>query len=247
MPKRMWLALALTCGGGTGAITVREIPALPLSRSAAANSTHDPVYPSGYRRSQLEAAREALETLPGWTILGLDEAEGRVLIGLNFEAQRAQAGRRLRARGLPVDIAHISILPVLTLPPRTTLAHPHQAELSGPATLIAGEAGQWTLRLTNTGREGLHLEYGACDLAFEVRRADDDETVRPAPTPSVCTAELRILDLAPGRTGDVLSFSWNGSGPDGQPLPPGPYLLRAAFDNRVFVIRPPDLRVNLTR
>lgn len=56
MPKRTWLALALACGGMTSAITVRDIPALPLNRSTAVRSPPDPVYPSGYSRSQLEAA-----------------------------------------------------------------------------------------------------------------------------------------------------------------------------------------------
>lgn len=105
MLKRMLLAFALICEGGTGAISVRDIPALPLSRSAAVNPAHDLIYPSGYRRSQLEEAREALETLPGLVFMDLDDREGRVQLGLSFKAQQAEAERRLRALSLPPDIS----------------------------------------------------------------------------------------------------------------------------------------------
>lgn len=243
MPKRMWLALALICGGETDAITVRDIPALPLKAAPA----DDPVYPSGYRRSQLEAARKELERLPDLLFIGLDETQGRVQLGLRFEAQRAEAERRLRALRLPPNIAVFETAPDRTLPTGTPLLHPHRAGLSGPLTIKAGTTGTWTLLLTNTGQEALPLQFGACDLSFEVWRAETGATVRPVPGLVLCTDQLLTIRLAPGETRDVLNFRWDGSGPDGQPLPPGVYLLRAAFDNRVVVIRPPDLPVNVTR
>lgn len=119
--------------------------------------------------------------------------------------------------------------------------------LSGPLTIEAGTTGTWALRLTNTGREVLPLRFGACDLSFEVWRAEPRELVRPVRGLVICTDQLLTIRLAPGEIRDVLSFSWDGSGPDGLPLPPGPYLLRVAFDNRVVVIRPPGLTVNVTR
>lgn len=135
----------------------------------------------------------------------------------------------------------------VTLPERTTLTHPHRAELVGPAQLQAGQSATWTLRLTNTGQTPLRLEYGACDLSFEVARADTGALVRPAPNDRICTLQLLVLEAAPGETEEVLKFTWDGRGTDGQPIAPGTYLIRSAFKSGQTVIRPADVRVQIVR
>lgn len=252
MPKRTWLALALACGGGTGAITVRDIPALPLSRGAAANSTHDPLYPSGYRRSQLEAAWDAVgETgIPGIQNRSFDAVVGRLVVPVASEAQRTEVLRGMKAAGLPVEIVRFAQGPALpgvstSLPSGPRLAQPHRARLNGPATLTIGTTGVWTLRLTNTGQAlPIHLKNGACDLHFEVWNAAG-VLVRPVPTSRTCTDQLIRLDVAPRETRDVLSVRWDGRNGLGQPLPPGAYTLLGVYWNGTFAISPPPARVTL--
>jgi hypothetical protein len=140
----------------------------------------------------------------------------------------------------------------VTLPERSTLTPPHRAELVGPAQFRAGQSATWTLRLTNTGETPLRLEYGACDLSFEVARAvgasgEGGALVRPAPQDRLCTLQLLTLEAAPGETEDVLKFTWDGRGLNGQALEAGSYVIRSAFRSGETVIRPADLRVQIVR
>lgn len=122
-----------------------------------------------------------------------------------------------------------------TLPRKAKpLAQPHAANLSGPVTLRAGESALWSFLLKNTGTARINLSYGACDVRFEVIGAGG-EIVRPDPKNTLCTMQLVMLDVAPGETAEVQKIRWDGKDASGQPVRPGTYTIRAAFDGPVHV------------
>lgn len=255
MTFRVLLSLsALTLSGLASAIDVRDIPALPLGgaapASAASPPVNDPVYPSGYRLSQLQAAWDIVGKtgIPGMQNRSFDAPQGYILAPISSETQRIEVMRRIMAAGLPTGIVRFTTGPALpgisTLPIAPALAQPHRASLRGPSTLAARTTGVWTLQLTNTGQTAIHLEHGACDLKFEVINAAG-ATVRPAVTNTICTQQLVITDVAPGQTEDVLSFRWDGQDAGNNALPLSVYRLRAVFWDREITIRPPEVKVSL--
>lgn len=122
-----------------------------------------------------------------------------------------------------------------TLPRKAqSLAQPHAANLSGPVTLRAGESTLWSFLLKNTGTARISLGHGACDVRFEVLNAAG-EIVRPDPKNTLCTMQLITTELAPGETSEVQKIRWDGKDASGQPVRPGSYTIRAAFDGPAHV------------
>lgn len=126
---------------------------------------------------------------------------------------------------------------VTTLPTgKTPLAAQYSVALSGPSSVKAGEANTWSFNLTNNGPSPLHLEYGACDVRFEVLNAAG-QVVRPDPKNSICTMQLVILDAATGETQEVQKIRWEGKDSSGQPVPAGTYTIRAKMiDGDMFTV-----------
>lgn len=126
--------------------------------------------------------------------------------------------------------------PASTLPNRAAaLAQPHAANLSGPVMVRAGEANTWAFLLKNTGNTPIHLSHGACDVRFEVLNAAG-EIVRPDPKNTLCTMQLVLTDVSPGETREVQKIRWEGKDASGQPVRPGTYTIRAAFDGPVHIV-----------
>ncbi|GGK26289.1 hypothetical protein GCM10008955_20080 [Deinococcus malanensis] len=100
MTKRLFLTAALLAAGLGSAQT--GIPALPPG--AAAPTTTDRLFPSGFRLSQLQAVQPLLQGLNTVQTSRIDEQQGRVVVtGLNA-VDRLELLKRLRTANLPAGI-----------------------------------------------------------------------------------------------------------------------------------------------
>ncbi|PTA68365.1 BsuPI-related putative proteinase inhibitor [Deinococcus arcticus] len=124
------------------------------------------------------------------------------------------------------------------------LTIPHQATLTGPATLKVGEAVTWTFNLSNQGEQPIRLEHGACDVRFEVRNAAG-QVVRGNPTNTLCTLQIVTTEVGPGETMDVQAIRWDGRDSQGRALPAGEYTIRAVFSGAGVRIAAEDFSVTL--
>lgn len=108
MTPKLLLCLSLALGVCASAQGVNSIPATPLGAPAptpqTTTSAADPVYPSGFRLSQLQAASTALEGLSGLTAKQIDPAQGRLRVTVGTAVQRVAALQRLTQAGLPSGI-----------------------------------------------------------------------------------------------------------------------------------------------
>lgn len=100
MSKRLFLTAALL-GAGLGSAQT-GIPALPPG--AAAPTTTDRLFPSGFRLSQLQAVQPLLQGLA--TVQGsrIDEMQGRVVVTGLSAVDRLELLKRLRTANLPAGI-----------------------------------------------------------------------------------------------------------------------------------------------
>lgn len=124
-----------------------------------------------------------------------------------------------------------SLPTVTTLPTgKAPLPGEYQVSIAGPGSVKAGEANTWDFNLSNTGKSNFHMEYGACDVRFEVLNAAG-QVVRPDPKDALCTLQLVIFDAAPGETARVQKLRWEGKDGSGKPVPAGDYTIRAKMIN----------------
>lgn len=102
MTAKVLLCLSLALGACASAQGVSSIPATPLGAPAPSTGANaaDPVYPSGFRLSQLQAASAALEGLPGLTAKEIDPAQGRLRVTVGTAVERVAVLQRLREAGL---------------------------------------------------------------------------------------------------------------------------------------------------
>lgn len=130
----------------------------------------------------------------------------------------------------PTTPAPSKELPSVTTLPTAAQQLPgtYTVSLTGPESVKAGEAQTWSFNLTNTGQNKIHMEYGACDVRFEVLNAAG-EVVRPNPKNAICTLQLVILDAEGGETSEVQKIRWDGKDGKNQPVPAGKYTIRAKF------------------
>lgn len=151
---------------------------------------------------------------------------GRGVAADHGGARRRDCPRRSSAS--PRDPPSPSSRPFLSPRPSRNLIRPPYRV---PPPSRPGTRGGWTLHLTHTGQNPIHLELGPCDLKFEVWNAAG-AVARPATTPTICTDRL-------------LSLYWNGRDPGGDVLPAGTYTLHALFRNRGMTVHPPQVQVTL--
>lgn len=255
------LLLTLTLLGAGAVAQAQTAPS-----TVATTTTASKVYPSGYTFKQM---LDALGALKGVSLrgVGFDE-RGYLNLTVADEAARQQAIEQVAAAGLPVGVlafggvplaptetapaentsATVTETPQVTPPqtatPADTLAQPHRAELTGPASIQAGQANTWSFRLTNTGSAPLNLAHGACDVRFEVLNTAG-EVVRPDPTNTLCTMQMVYTNLQAGESGEVQKIRWDGKDGAGQPVSAGEYTIRAAFRGAGVVIPAQEFRVTV--
>lgn len=111
MKKSLLLAAALLISGAalaqnTVAQTNIAIPALPPGTSAPATAatSDDPLYPSGYRLSQLQAALPLLDGLKTLQASTLDQQRGRLVVTGLSAVDRLELLKRLSSAGLPMAL-----------------------------------------------------------------------------------------------------------------------------------------------
>ncbi|WP_019585283.1 protease complex subunit PrcB family protein [Deinococcus apachensis] len=102
MTIKVLLCLSLALGACASAQGVTSIPATPIGAPTPSTTTNasDPVYPSGFRLSQLQAASAALQGLPGLTAKEIDPAQGRLRVTVGTAVERVAVLQRLREAGL---------------------------------------------------------------------------------------------------------------------------------------------------
>lgn len=121
MTAKVLLCLSLALGAYASAQGVNSIPATPLNAPAPSTATNaaDPVYPSGFRLSQLQAASAALEGLPGLTAKEIDPAQGRLRVTVGTAVERVAVLQRLREAGLSSSLVTFTASAAPTLPGAT--------------------------------------------------------------------------------------------------------------------------------
>ena len=203
-----------------------------------------------FNAAQLLESKEVVQGVRGWTGLGINQKLNRVEVRLALPVLEAGA-QAFVARRLPAGIVVFTSLPPQVLPPADTLPHPHRAVLNAE---LRDKAVQISLDLTNTGRERLKFLHGSCDFSFEVVRLETGEVVRPSPAVELCNMVGHLIDLKPGETMALASELWNVRTPEGEAVPQGRYLIRAAFElfqsgdgneATTLVVRPADVVLEL--
>lgn len=201
-----------------------------------------------YDALQLAQVRYLAHTFRGWQSIGVDVKANRVRVDLSLPAYRAPAEALLRTRGIPLDTVALNAPPSPLLPQQTTLAHPLKAWLKVPAGVAQNDILPLVMPVQNLGQTDLNLNI-MCAFDFQVKSAATGKVVRPVPAPGACPSMAASITVKPGETKNVLvsawsndvPFSWDLKDPQGQPVPPGKYVLQLAYGQGQWAIRPADV------
>lgn len=199
--------------------------------------------PGQFNAAQLLEARQAVLGLPGLQTLDVDEVRNRVVAGLRFPEMQARAQAVLAAQRLPPGIVVLQVASARPLPDGPHLTRPHQARLDLPTRVRQGDTLEVALYVMNLQDQPWPLAHGACAFQLEILNAQTGEVVRPIPGGVSCEDVLRIR-IVPEHGQVALAIKeWDLRRPSGELIPPGRYLVRAAFeveDPEEGLIRPPD-------
>ena len=203
--------------------------------------------PVQYSAVQLSQARFLARGLRGWNEIYVDVKANKLHIAFQHAAYRQQAADFFRQKGIPADALDLVAEPSPTLPPRSTLSQPHRAALNVPAQVAQGDVLPLSFKLTNTGSKPISLARGCFTFKYRVLNAMTGAEVRPVPAPGACPdVAYPPLVVASGQTGELIAQGrwpvfWDLLDTRGQVVPPGKYVLQAAYGQGKDAVRAPDV------